>query len=299
MTHEFMSKRVAGLQRMTGVLLGVCCTLFVISHAQAEEGRALNCFADAHIPPPGDDRYPNFTATGTVLMVGETETEDVTFTGHIVNRREAPYCDEQGRSAFDWYTIERDLTATTSMGTITSVQDPEVEARRTGLETLPGVGGQVQCYNAVAVVDDAPGHDFAIDFGAGVIGVVPDGELLMQAVGTVDHIPPANALFTLVQSVDFVTEVSQELVFTLETLTINTGALARGGCNYGGGVCFVVPQYTCDNAGGSYLGDGTPCSDIPIPAVSEWGLIVVTLLAMTLGTIMLARRHEKRVARTG
>lgn len=28
-----------------------------------------------------------------------------------------------------------------------------------------------------------------------------------------------------------------------------------------------------------------------VPAVSEWGLIVITLLAMTLGTIMLARRR--------
>lgn len=33
-----------------------------------------------------------------------------------------------------------------------------------------------------------------------------------------------------------------------------------------------------------------------VPAVSEWGLIVVTLLAMTLGTIMIARRRGKRVA---
>lgn len=34
-----------------------------------------------------------------------------------------------------------------------------------------------------------------------------------------------------------------------------------------------------------------------IPTVSEWGLIVLTLLAMTLATIMLARRHLRRVGR--
>ncbi len=34
------------------------------------------------------------------------------------------------------------------------------------------------------------------------------------------------------------------------------------------------------------------------PAVSEWGLAIITLLAMTLGTIMLARRREERVAET-
>ena len=35
----------------------------------------------------------------------------------------------------------------------------------------------------------------------------------------------------------------------------------------------------------------------PVPTVSEWGLIVLTLLAMTLATIMLARRHLRRVGR--
>ncbi|MHC4697954.1 MAG: hypothetical protein ACYTFA_14570 [Planctomycetota bacterium] len=50
-----------------------------------------------------------------------------------------------------------------------------------------------------------------------------------------------------------------------------------------------------------YPANITPLQEIPGgcppgPAVSEWGLIVLTLLGMTLGTIMLARRRLRRVA---
>lgn len=36
--------------------------------------------------------------------------------------------------------------------------------------------------------------------------------------------------------------------------------------------------------------------DQPIPTVSEWGLVVMTLLGMNAGTIMLGRRRKSRSA---
>lgn len=39
----------------------------------------------------------------------------------------------------------------------------------------------------------------------------------------------------------------------------------------------------------------TETLEIPIPSVSEWGLVVITLLGMTAGTIMLGRRQPIHV----
>ena len=42
---------------------------------------------------------------------------------------------------------------------------------------------------------------------------------------------------------------------------------------------------------------GTECDDLPpIPTVSEWGLIIMTLLALTAGTIVFARRRRPTLA---
>ena len=48
--------------------------------------------------------------------------------------------------------------------------------------------------------------------------------------------------------------------------------------------------------GGAVGGDGPVCHqcklfDEPLPAVSEWGLIVMGLLGLTIGTILYGRRR--------
>jgi len=62
------------------------------------------------------------------------------------------------------------------------------------------------------------------------------------------------------------------------------------------GTCAELIESECLAAGGDYLGDGTGCSPnmcsgVGIPTVSEWGLVVLTLLAMTTGTIVYGRRR--------
>ncbi len=41
---------------------------------------------------------------------------------------------------------------------------------------------------------------------------------------------------------------------------------------------------------------GTECVVSPVPTVSEWGLIVMTLLLLTAGTIVFGRRRRPAVA---
>ncbi len=59
-----------------------------------------------------------------------------------------------------------------------------------------------------------------------------------------------------------------------------------------------TPQNFCDNQCDA-MGEGTPgtltnCSkDAAVPAVSEWGLVVMTLLALTMGTVMLFRQRRR------
>ncbi len=83
-----------------------------------------------------------------------------------------------------------------------------------------------------------------------------------------------------------------------------------GTCNCGE----IVSSCPQDCGGpGCYCGDGScncgeNCSSCPsdcghcpngaIPTVSEWGLIVLTLLGMTIGTVMFARRRGNRGATT-
>ena len=54
-------------------------------------------------------------------------------------------------------------------------------------------------------------------------------------------------------------------------------ATTESGCDVGGKVKFLELEFCKDS----------PCdvNDPPIPAVSEWGLIVMTLLVLTVGTI--------------
>jgi hypothetical protein len=66
-----------------------------------------------------------------------------------------------------------------------------------------------------------------------------------------------------------------------------------------------IPLYAQEGDGGTpvaYLGNAVHITYLPhggIPTVSEWGLIVLTLLGMVLGTMMLARRRVARASETG
>ena len=46
----------------------------------------------------------------------------------------------------------------------------------------------------------------------------------------------------------------------------------------------------CTAIGGNFLGFGSTCSGICIPAVSEWGLLAMTLLVLCAGTVVVRRR---------
>lgn len=61
--------------------------------------------------------------------------------------------------------------------------------------------------------------------------------------------------------------------------------------------CQELNQTQCEAAGGKYLGEGTLC-DVdcpdPIPTVSEWGLVVMTLLIFVAGTVIILRSRSRR-----
>ncbi len=59
------------------------------------------------------------------------------------------------------------------------------------------------------------------------------------------------------------------------------------------GDCVQATQDECQAAGFDYHGDGTPCAvnGQCIPALSEWGLMVMALLAVTAGTVIVMRRR--------
>lgn len=61
-----------------------------------------------------------------------------------------------------------------------------------------------------------------------------------------------------------------------------------GFCTLPDGRCLEnISQGVCEEKGGTHA---VKC--IPVPAVSEWGLIVLTLLVLTAGTIVIARRRQ-------
>ena len=58
-----------------------------------------------------------------------------------------------------------------------------------------------------------------------------------------------------------------------------------GACVFPDSTCVDVGQVACDDVGGKFLGVGTTCLT-DIPAVTEWGLLVMVLLGPAAGTIM-------------
>ncbi len=63
--------------------------------------------------------------------------------------------------------------------------------------------------------------------------------------------------------------------------------------------CLELAEGLCDAAEGRFQGEGSLCSEVEcaaIPTVSEWGLIVTTLLGMTVGTIIFGRRRRPAAA---
>ena len=57
--------------------------------------------------------------------------------------------------------------------------------------------------------------------------------------------------------------------------------------------CTQLTQTLCEGGGGVYVGDGTVCEGLgcPIPTISEWGLVAMTLLVLGAGTVVLRRRR--------
>ncbi len=64
-------------------------------------------------------------------------------------------------------------------------------------------------------------------------------------------------------------------------------------CTYQASGCLMTTPSDCDTLGGGYRGDSITCQDIAecsaIPTVSEWGLIVMSLLVLTGGTLVYTR----------
>ncbi len=86
-----------------------------------------------------------------------------------------------------------------------------------------------------------------------------------------------------------------ELFYLTEDFLVNE----LGACCADDGTCTETTEADCD---GTWLGLGTdcdpnPCAQPPIPTVSEWGLIIMTLLLLTAGTIIFGRlRHRRPMA---
>ena len=63
---------------------------------------------------------------------------------------------------------------------------------------------------------------------------------------------------------------------------------------------FGEASAVAQQCGDEMCAEGEVCVDgvcvSPIPTVSEWGLIIMTLLALTAGTIVFARRRRPAVA---
>lgn len=105
----------------------------------------------------------------------------------------------------------------------------------------------------------------------------------------------------------------EECIVTTEECCLLSGGVYGGladcvsaDCTPTGNCCIgwectpnVMTEADCINAGGEYQGDGTLCvpeacipKELNIPTTSEWGLIVLTLLILTAGTVVIARRRR-------
>ncbi|MCK4342807.1 MAG: choice-of-anchor L domain-containing protein [Phycisphaerae bacterium] len=81
--------------------------------------------------------------------------------------------------------------------------------------------------------------------------------------------------------------------------------LAYGACCLEDGYCQEMTEADCEATGGEFLGDGTMClgdsnengiddaCEAHVPTVTEWGLIVLTVLLLAAGTIIFSRRQRR------
>ncbi|MCP4593024.1 MAG: IPTL-CTERM sorting domain-containing protein [bacterium] len=74
----------------------------------------------------------------------------------------------------------------------------------------------------------------------------------------------------------------------------------EGACELTGNLCVQTSESECDEMGGWYEGDLTDCPEdsscgthVPIPTVSEWGMIIMGLLLLTAATITIRRQHRR------
>ncbi len=64
------------------------------------------------------------------------------------------------------------------------------------------------------------------------------------------------------------------------------------------GVCLILTEELCDQMGATYYGHGSTCNPNPcppgsqIPAVSEWGILVMAVLVLGAGTMIFVRRRR-------
>lgn len=66
-----------------------------------------------------------------------------------------------------------------------------------------------------------------------------------------------------------------------------------GACCGSSGECTHLLPSSCESSSGTYMGDDTACDEancVVIPTVSEWGLAVMTLLTLAVGTLVYRRR---------
>lgn len=67
-----------------------------------------------------------------------------------------------------------------------------------------------------------------------------------------------------------------------------------GACCLGDLTCVThLSEEDCESQGGTYDGGATTCectSDAPVPAVSEWGMVAMTLLVLSAGTLVYMKR---------
>jgi hypothetical protein len=83
-----------------------------------------------------------------------------------------------------------------------------------------------------------------------------------------------------------------EFTQSLDFAFVITGS-PLGACIFHDGHCEELCAADCDEQGGKFIGAGTLCIDV-IPAVTEWGLLVMVLIGLAAGTIMF--RRARRVA---
>lgn len=273
--------RGPGHQHCVEPPVGACCfasgTCFVLTEVQCAsagggyEGTGTSCdpnpcgggsglecppyCPEDFIPPAGRDLYPQVTVTATVYIPGHGQ-EIITLTGWMLNERGEPYTDTEERYGFDWYVQGQEIVGESSIGTITVFRNPDLVEVHTARSPIPVTWSYHPCYPYMAAVDTS--CSVYVYTGEDVFLAVPDGDLFMQSDLDVLDTPPVHAHFSLVAPVDYVTPVSRELVFTFESIDLDTGPLVRGACDYGD-QCFVVPEFTCLDAGGAYHGDGTTC----------------------------------------